>query len=87
MLWYTFLNLFPIAPLIESHKVFFARGTTEPPPIGTVAGPPLQSALKKALGGKSLSFQGVDYPADIPGFLEGGDAQGSKDMAADVSLL
>ncbi|KAJ7223943.1 cutinase [Mycena rebaudengoi] len=65
--------------------VFFARGTTEPPPIGTVAGPPLQSALKKALGGKSLSFQGVDYPADIPGFLEGGDAQGSKDMAADIT--
>lgn len=65
-------------------KVIFARGTTEAPPIGTVAGPPLQAALKTALGGKSLSFQGVDYPADIPGFLAGGDAQGSKTMAADV---
>ncbi|KAJ7887485.1 cutinase [Mycena olivaceomarginata] len=66
-------------------KVIFARGTTEAPPIGTVAGPPLQAALKTALGGKSLSFQGVDYPADIPGFLAGGDAQGSKTMAADLT--
>jgi cutinase len=52
-----------------------------------VAGPPLQAALKKALAGKSLTFTGVDYPASIPGFLQGGDAKGSKTMAADVSLL
>ncbi|KAK7470341.1 hypothetical protein VKT23_001770 [Stygiomarasmius scandens] len=65
--------------------VFFARGTTEAPPIGTVAGPPLQAALKKQLGGQSLSFQGVDYPADIPGFLEGGDKQGSQTMADDIT--
>ncbi|KAF9258681.1 cutA, cutinase A [Marasmius fiardii PR-910] len=65
--------------------VFFARGTTEPAPIGTIVGPPLQSALKSALGGKSLSFNGVDYPADIPGFLQGGDPQGSKTMAQDLT--
>ncbi|KAJ6560428.1 cutinase, partial [Mycena capillaripes] len=57
----------------------------EPAPIGVVAGPPLQTALQTALGGKSLSFQGVDYPADIPGFLAGGDAQGSKTMATDLT--
>ncbi|KAJ6458663.1 cutinase, partial [Mycena vitilis] len=65
--------------------VIFARGTTEPAPIGVVAGPPLQTALKTALGGKSLSFQGVDYPASVAGFLAGGDAQGSATMAADLT--
>ncbi|KAJ7368799.1 cutinase [Mycena albidolilacea] len=86
------LGLFALAaPVVEQRAacadvmVIFARGTTEAPPIGTVAGPPLQAALKTALGGKSLSFQGVDYPADIPGFLAGGDAQGSKTMAADLT--
>ncbi|CAK5275273.1 unnamed protein product [Mycena citricolor] len=67
--------------------VIFARGTTEAPPIGTVAGPPLQSALTSALrsSGKTLSFAGVSYPADVPGFLAGGDPQGSKTMAADLT--
>ncbi|THV08150.1 cutinase [Dendrothele bispora CBS 962.96] len=53
--------------------VIFARGTTEPAPIGTVVGPPLQAALQAQLGSRSLSFQGVDYPADIAGFFAGGD--------------
>ncbi|KAJ7599420.1 cutinase [Mycena floridula] len=65
--------------------VFFARGTTEPAPIGTVVGPPLQAALKTALKGKSLAFTGVDYPADIPGFLAGGDKAGSATMASDLT--
>ncbi|KAJ7228209.1 cutinase-domain-containing protein [Mycena pura] len=84
------LSLALAAPVVERRAacadvmVVFARGTTEPPPIGTVAGPPLQAALKTALGAKSLSFAGVDYPADIPGFLEGGDKQGSQTMADDV---
>ena len=84
MLWYVphFVSL----TKVNNHraKVIFARGTTEPAPIGVVAGPPLQAALKTALGSKTLSFAGVDYPASIPGFLEGGDPQGSKTMAADV---
>ncbi|KAJ7724919.1 cutinase [Mycena metata] len=65
--------------------VIFARGTTEPAPIGIVAGPPLEAALKTALPGKTLSFAGVDYPASIPGFLEGGDPQGSTTMATDLT--
>ncbi|KAF5358987.1 hypothetical protein D9758_004833 [Tetrapyrgos nigripes] len=65
--------------------VIFARGTTEAAPIGTIVGPPLKAALQKQLGGQSLSFQGVDYPADIPGFLEGGDKQGSQTMADDIT--
>ncbi|KIK61370.1 carbohydrate esterase family 5 protein [Collybiopsis luxurians FD-317 M1] len=61
--------------------VVYARGTTEPAPIGTTVGPALQASLLAVLGGKSLSFQGVDYPADIPGFLEGGSPEGSTNMA------
>lgn len=61
--------------------VVFARGTTEPAPIGIIAGPPLKSALQSTLGAGNVDFQGVDYPADIAGFLAGGDAGGSKAMA------
>ncbi|KAJ7439222.1 cutinase [Mycena latifolia] len=81
------------APVVEERAadactdviLFFARGTTEPAPIGTVVGPPLEAALMTALGGKSLTFTGVDYAADIPGFLEGGDPAGSAAMAQDIT--
>ncbi|KAJ7599421.1 cutinase [Mycena floridula] len=65
--------------------VIFARGTTETAPIGTIVGPPLQAALQSLLGTKTLAFTGVDYPADIAGFLEGGDPQGSITMANDLT--
>ncbi|TGO64414.1 hypothetical protein BCON_0007g00640 [Botryotinia convoluta] len=65
--------------------VIFARGTTEIGTLGTVVGPPFLSALKSALGSSSVTMNGVDYPADIPGFLEGGDAAGSKTMASMVT--
>ncbi|KAJ7126451.1 cutinase [Mycena crocata] len=85
MSWHVPSVVFAGRNLISASKVFFARGTTEAAPIGAVAGPPLQIALKAALDGKSLSFQGVDYPASIPEFLQGGDAQGSKTMASDLT--
>lgn len=66
--------------------VFFARGTTELPPTGSVIGPPFQAALQSQLGGRSLQFNGVNYAADVPGFLIGGDPIGSRQMATDVSL-
>ncbi|KAF8163708.1 cutA, cutinase A [Crassisporium funariophilum] len=65
--------------------VIFARGTLEAAPIGSIVGPPFQSALQTALTGQTLSFQGVDYPANIAGFLEGGDPAGSITMANDVT--
>ncbi|KAF4307203.1 putative cutinase protein [Botryosphaeria dothidea] len=65
--------------------VIFARGTTEPPPIGLIAGPPLQDALEAQMGAGNVDFQGVDYPANVAGFLAGGDAGGSKDMAQMVT--
>ncbi|KIJ32011.1 carbohydrate esterase family 5 protein [Sphaerobolus stellatus SS14] len=65
--------------------VVFARGTTETAPIGSVVGPPFQAALQSALGSKTLNFIGVNYPADIAGFEEGGDPAGSATLAADVT--
>jgi hypothetical protein len=62
--------------------VIFARGTTEPGNIGTVVGPPLERALQSALGADNVAFQGVDYPANVAGFLQGGDAGGAATMAA-----
>lgn len=62
--------------------VIFARGTTETGNVGTVTGPPFFASLATAIGGAdNLAVQGVDYSADIPGFLAGGDAKGSATMA------
>lgn len=59
--------------------VIFARGTTEAGNVGSVAGPPFFQALSKMVNG-DLAVQGVEYPADIPGFLAGGDKNGSAKM-------
>lgn len=67
--------------------VIFARGTTEPAPIGTVAGPPLMQALSAAVGPGNVAMQGVPYPADIPGFLAGGDPNGSKMMYVSSNII
>ncbi|GKT56441.1 carbohydrate esterase family 5 protein [Colletotrichum tofieldiae] len=64
----------------KSMIVIFARGTTEGGNVGTIAGPPFFQALSTQVGG-NLAVQGVEYPADIPGFLAGGDANGSQMMA------
>jgi cutinase len=79
------------APPLESRQscadvtVVFARGTGEASPIGTIVGPPFQSALQGAIGGRSLNFIGVDYPATVGGFLQGGDPNGARTMANDVT--
>ena len=69
----------------KAMTVIFARGTTETGNVGTLTGPPFFQALSTAVGADNLAVQGVDYPADIPGFLAGGDATGSKLMASLVS--
>lgn len=61
--------------------VIFARGTTEAGNVGSVAGPPFFQALAQQVGPQNLAVQGVEYAADIPGFLAGGDATGSQTMA------
>ena len=61
--------------------IIFARGTTESGNVGSLVGPPFFSAVASAIGGTNLAVQGVAYPADIPGFILGGDAGGSLTMA------
>lgn len=56
--------------------ILFARGTTEPGNMGTLAGPPFVQAVGQMVGAQNVAVQGIDYPADIPGFLAGGDAGG-----------
>ncbi|XP_006457779.1 hypothetical protein AGABI2DRAFT_190202 [Agaricus bisporus var. bisporus H97] len=65
--------------------VVFARGTNAERPIGTTVGPPFRDALQSQLGGRSLNFVGVDYAATIGGFLQGGDPEGARTMARDVT--
>lgn len=66
--------------------ILFARGTTEIGNMGTVAGPPFVSAVGAMMGG-NVAVQGIEYPADVPGFLVGGDAGGSKLMAQMVGQV
>ncbi|KAF2499055.1 cutinase precursor, partial [Lophium mytilinum] len=61
--------------------IIFARGTLESGNVGSIAGPPFFQALATSIGADQLAVQGVDYPADVAGFLAGGDAAGSKLMA------
>lgn len=81
----------PIVEGIEARQncadvvLFFARGTTEPGTLGTIIGPGFQTALRSALGARSLSFTGIDYPATIAGFLAGGDTGGARTMANSVT--
>jgi cutinase len=49
--------------------------------VGTLTGPPFFAALATVVGMNNLAVQGVAYPANVQGFLAGGDATGSKLMA------
>ncbi|EMD62191.1 hypothetical protein GGP41_002352 [Bipolaris sorokiniana] len=70
----------------KAMTILFARGTTEIGNMGTVAGPPFVSAVGAMMGG-NVAVQGIEYPADVPGFLVGGDAGGSKLMAQMVGQV
>ncbi|KAH8684524.1 cutinase-domain-containing protein [Tricladium varicosporioides] len=61
--------------------VIFARGTTSPGNVGESTGPPFFQAIAALVGTNNIAVQGVDYPASILGFLEGGDTAGGKLMA------
>jgi cutinase len=63
--------------------VIYARGTTQEGNVGEAnsEGPTFFNALASALGGTSrLAIQGVTYPANVLGFLAGGDAAGATTM-------
>jgi hypothetical protein len=70
----------------KAMTVLFARGTTELGNMGSVAGPPFVSAIGAMMGG-DVAVQGIEYPADIPGFLAGGDKGGSTLMAQMVGQV
>ncbi|KAF3761496.1 family 5 carbohydrate esterase, partial [Cryphonectria parasitica EP155] len=62
--------------------VLFARGTGEPGNVGLYTGPSFFTALRNYVNGStSVAFQGIPYPASIPGFLAGGSPFGSAVMA------
>ena len=65
--------------------VIYARGTTEDGNIGALVGPSLESALDNRLGANIVAFQGVDYPADIAGYLAGGSVSGGNTLASLVN--
>jgi len=63
--------------------VIYARGTTQAGNVGEAnsEGPTFFNALASRLGGTSrLAIQGVTYPANVFGFLAGGDAAGATTM-------
>lgn len=65
----------------KAMTIVFARGTTEQGNVGTLSGPPWFDAMGKMVGAQNLAVQGVDYPANVQGFLAGGDKKGSAKMA------
>ncbi|EHK97646.1 alpha/beta-Hydrolase [Glarea lozoyensis ATCC 20868] len=72
----------------KPYTVIFARGTTEPGNVGILVGPPFLKALDMAAGAANVVVQGVNnYAADVQGYLAGGDAKGSADMAAKITTL
>ncbi|RKF64277.1 Cutinase [Erysiphe neolycopersici] len=60
--------------------VIFARGTGESGNVGgrNSPGPALFSEMRMMMGSQNVAIQGVDYRADIFGYLKGGDPEGSK---------
>jgi hypothetical protein len=70
----------------KAMTVLFARGTTELGNMGSVAGPPFVTAVGRMMNG-DVAVQGIEYPADVPGFLVGGDKGGSARMAQMVGQV
>jgi cutinase len=64
---------------------------TQIPLIPQVVGPPLASQLKAALGANAVAVQGINYPADFRGAIQGSIApengKGSIDCANQVTKL
>ena len=62
--------------------VIFARGTIELGNVGSITGPPFFNALDDIIGAENVAVQGVAYPANILGYLEGGDPGGAATTAS-----
>ena len=59
--------------------------------MGLIAGPPLENALKSAMGANNVATQGVNYAADIAGAVTGeinpGTDAGAKNMQMFVNQV
>ncbi|KAF7878821.1 hypothetical protein EAF04_000024 [Stromatinia cepivora] len=62
--------------------VIFARGTNEEGNVGQDVGPYVFTDLRASLTTEKVTVQGVDYAANVLGYLEGGDPTGSTTMAS-----
>lgn len=67
----------------------YARGTWEDGNVGSTTDVGLETFndLAQLIGEDNLALQGVDYPADVAGFEEGGDPTGSQLMANLTTLV
>ena len=63
--------------------MIYARGTGQQGNIGDSAavGPLFFNGIAQIIGRNNLAVQGVTYPANVAGFLAGGDAAGSRTLA------
>lgn len=49
--------------------------------VGILTGPSFFAAIAAYMNGTAqLAVQGIDYPADVTGFLSGGSAAGTVEM-------
>jgi len=61
--------------------IIWARGTSESGNVGALVGPLFFVVVREHMASsQTLAAQGVEYPADVAGFLDGGDAGGSQAM-------
>ncbi|EKD18956.1 uncharacterized protein L3040_001496 [Drepanopeziza brunnea f. sp. 'multigermtubi'] len=65
----------------KKFTLIHAKGTTSPGNVGTETGPPFFQAVARLVGQENVAVQGVEYDADVIGFLRGGDPDGSEYMA------
>jgi hypothetical protein len=69
-------------------SMFKERLTQRSGNVGILTGPPFFAAMAEYMNGTNqLAIQGVDYPADIAGFLEGGSPIGVAVMCVPVLPL
>ena len=71
-------------------SVIYARGTSQAGNVGeaTAIGPVLFNNIASKVGGiEKLAIQGVNYSADIIGFLQGGNPDGTKAMVNVITTV
>ncbi|KAK3390757.1 cutinase-domain-containing protein [Podospora didyma] len=65
--------------------IIFARGTGEAGNVSVLVGPHFFEAVQDKVAPATVGVQGVEWIAKAPTFLLGGDADGSRNMALEVT--